>query len=189
MLSNSLILSYKYLIGDVFYDAEKDEIVEVTGYNATIGDKVYKGLVRAYFGGTQRCTLESNMIYQARLDTMRRYRSLRELELSLMKRNTKTVNYKIYYFDNPMKRGENATEITITLSGISKLAKVLNNMKAKNPQRRISMVCIVDDSGAYISYVKFLKQEWAKQKWLTGYKERLLAYAKYESGYEIATGF
>jgi hypothetical protein len=187
-MPKSLILSYKYRIGDVFYDKDRDEVVEITGFNSVIGDKVYKGTIRTFMGKGTRVTLESNMIYQARLDNMRRYKSLQELELSKMNKSA-TINYKIYYFDTPMKVGQNATDVTIKLSGIKKLAEVLNNMKAKNPNRRITMVCIVDDNGTYLTYVKFLRQEWTKQQWLTGYKERMLAHAKYERGYEIATGF
>jgi hypothetical protein len=183
----SLIIKYKHRIGDVFYDPERDETIQIEGYNS-IANNIYKGVIYANFGYGTNVRLESNMLYESRLDKMEKYRSLKELELAKMKKDIK-VNYKIYYFDNPLKKGEQAKTITITLSGVTKLAKVLNTMKKRNPARRISMVCIVDDNDRYIDYVKFLKQEMAKQQWLTGMKERLLAHAKYERGFEIATNF
>src|SRR5690606_11809881 len=100
----------------------------------------------------------------------------------------KTTSYKIFYFDNP-KTGGSIENTTVNLTSIRKLAKLLNLMKKRNPDRRITMVTIVDENGKYVDYVRFLNKEIAEQKWLTGYKERLLAYAKHHRGYEVATNF
>jgi hypothetical protein len=79
--------------------------------------------------------------------------------------------------------------MTLKLSGISQLCKTLNNMLKKFPERRITLVSIVNEEGIYQNHVKFLRQEIQNQKFLTGMKERLLAHAKYERGFEVSIGF
>jgi hypothetical protein len=75
------------------------------------------------------------------------------------------------------------------MTGIRALRKMLNSMVKRNPTRRIITVSVLDDDGYYISSVKFLTKEIKEQVFLTGMKERLLAHAKYECGYEVATNF
>lgn len=66
-------------------------------------------------------------------------------------------------------------QIDITLPNVKSLAKYLNRMVKSN--KRVIACQLIDAQGKYVTSVKFLQSEYASQRWLTGYKERLLANA------------
>lgn len=167
---------FKYKVGDRFYDPDCGDMIEITGFNYEL--KTYKGTVEYHLGGNAT-HLKSNMIYESRLDRMVFYDSNKN-------EKEEAVNYRIYYFDNKKKESR-ATQYDVTLTNIRALAKMLNSLVRRG--KRIVLVSIIDDNGKYVNSVKFLKKEIDEQKFLTGLKERLLAHAKYECGYEIATNF
>jgi hypothetical protein len=94
------------------------------------------------------------------------------------------VNYKIRYTDRGASSGSPISDFVAPLQNIRSLAKFLNSFKRKNPLFFIIVVTLEDKDGKFINTVKFLPIEMATQKWLTGYKERLLATALHR-GYEI----
>jgi hypothetical protein len=167
---------FKYKIGDRFLDKKFNDTVEITGYNNTFG--CYEGRIEMNFG-KKTITKESNVIYESRLDSM----------VMLGKKTDKkedVFTYNIYYFEGVVKK---AKQHKVELSNIKALAKLLNSWVKINPKRKIVLVTLLDENGIYVGNVKFLKQEMKEQKFLTGMKERLLAHAKYECGYEVATNF
>jgi hypothetical protein len=58
----------------------------------------------------------------------------------------------------------------------------LNGFVKRNTDSEVLVVFIVDSKGEHQKNTRFLPSEYAGQQWLTGYKERLLAYAKEECG-------
>lgn len=180
------VYTFKYKIGDIFLDPKQGNIIEITGYN--YGKLLtYKGDILTKSGNTTT-TIKTNTIYESALDRLERYDSLSALMDSKKKDG---VNYRIHYVDlNPDKtESRKVDHTTITMTGIRALTKMLNSMKKRKPNRRIVMVSVVDDEGKYLTSVKLLPEEIRKQVFLTGMKERLLAYAKYQCGYDIAIGF
>lgn len=175
---------FKYKIGQVFHDTRNNDVVEITGFN--YNSKTYKGNVTYTIGGKET-EIESNLIFESRLDRMTRYDSmLAYRQLSKDKKET-VVNYRIYYFSKESKTQQSATQYNVSLSNVRALARLLNSLVKMG--KRVVLVSVVDDSGKFIDHVKFLKKEIDEQKFLTGMKERLLAHAKYECGYEVATNF
>jgi 1-aminocyclopropane-1-carboxylate deaminase/D-cysteine desulfhydrase-like pyridoxal-dependent ACC family enzyme len=174
---------FKYKVGDVFI-AKDGSIIEITGYN--YNGMSYQGRVTLK---DSNITINSHLIYESALNKMERYDSVSDM---VEKKKKDGVNYRIHYVDlDPNKKTikEKVSHIDITMSGIRTLAKLLNSVKKHNPNRRIVTVSIMDDKGQYIGNVKFLTKEIKEQVFLTGMKERLLAYAKYECGYEVSIGF
>jgi hypothetical protein len=181
------VFTFKHRIGEIFTD-ESGDIIEIAGYNYLHGS-CYRGKVTIDLNGSPT-TFDSNFIYEDRLEKMTKVNS-REEAINLTKK--KETIYKIYFFEyNPNTtsvKGQKAQNMTLKLSGISQLCKTLNNMLKKFPERRITLVSIVNEEGIYQNHVKFLRQEIQNQKFLTGMKERLLAHAKYERGFEVSIGF
>lgn len=179
-----VVFDFRYRIGEKFID-DFGNITEITGYNYLLN--CYQATITFKVDGTA-VKVQSSIIQESNLSRLKIYKPIEELA-----KVEKGVNYKIYYFDNnPTKelRGQKAENITITLyGGVRALAKMLNSMKKRNPHRKITMVAIVSDTGIYLDHVRFIPQEIKTQKFLTGMKERLLAHAKYERGYEVAIGF
>jgi hypothetical protein len=181
------IYTFKYKIGDVFYDPNQGNIIEITGYNYS-AIVTYKGDITTKNASTTTI-IKTNTIYQSALDKLERYDSLSNLMDSKKKNG---INYRIHYVDLDTSKKvvkEKVKHTTMTMTGIRALAKMLNSMIKRNPNRKIIMVSVVDDQGIYLKSVKFLPEEIKKQVFLTGMKERLLAFAKYECGYDIAIGF
>jgi hypothetical protein len=169
------------MIGDTFIDSNYDDTIEITGYNYM--SRTYQGNIMMRFGKKIR-TVKSNMIFEGRLDKMTQLFT-KNTGVSLKK--DKPINYRIYYFEEG--QGNRSIQQDVQLSNIRALAKMLNSMVKVHPKRRVIMVAILDDNGVYVEQVKLLKKEIKDQKFLTGMKERLLAHAKYECGYEVATSF
>jgi hypothetical protein len=93
-------------------------------------------------------------------------------------------NYTICY--RPDTRGSGAvTRQTIAVKDVRGLARFLNKFKENNPNYIILVAFVSDDSGKFKRVVNFLPAEYKAQKWLTGWKERLLANAK-DQGYELS---
>jgi hypothetical protein len=95
----------------------------------------------------------------------------------------KNPTYTICYRSDRQGSGPVMRQI-VSLSGVRSLAKFLNNFKKNNPNYVILVAFVSDDDGKYLSNVKFLQAEYRAQRWLTGYKERLLANAV-EQGFDI----
>jgi 1-aminocyclopropane-1-carboxylate deaminase/D-cysteine desulfhydrase-like pyridoxal-dependent ACC family enzyme len=190
-----MVITFKYRIGDVFL-GDNDTIVEVIGYNYT--NNTYKTKATMMIDGVSE-TMENEFLTDHYLEICEKFSSMKECENFIAKRNdemnkktkkgkTPTAYYKIYYLEEESKQKQ-ADTITIPLPSIKKLASVLNKMKAKNPNRRIITVCVVDEVGYFLSSVKLLPQEIKQQYFITGMRQRLLAHAKYECGYEVSIGF
>lgn len=178
-----MVYTFKYRIGEVFL-TQDESIIEITGYN--YNGMTYQGLVT--MSGHSN-TLKSNVIYEGALNKMERFDNMASMMNSKKKDG---VNYRIHFVDlDPKKKStkEKVIHTDLTMTGIRALCKMLNSMVKRNPKRRIITVSILDNDGYYISSVKFLPKEIKEQQFLTGMKERLLAHAKYECGYEVATNF
>lgn len=93
------------------------------------------------------------------------------------------VNYKIVYKDKGIPNSR-LIHFRIVLPNIRSLAKQLNNFIKRNPEYEVVAAYIVDKDDLFVTDVKFLKAEYKAQRWLTGWKERLLAHAV-DRGYEI----
>lgn len=172
---------FKYGVGDTFVDTETGDKFEITGFNYTTG--TYQGNIIMQFGSKTKI-VKTNLIFESKLEKMAMF--VGGVKPTVNKKKDSLINYRIYYFEE----GQNKSiQKDIQLTNIRALAKYLNSLVKVNSKRRIIMVCILDDNGVYVEQVKFLKQEFKEQKFLTGMKERLLAYAKYECGYEVATSF
>jgi hypothetical protein len=74
---------------------------------------------------------------------------------------------------------------TISVKNIRHLAMYLNTFRKNNPHYIILVAYLSNDEGVYTKVVKFLPAEYKAQRWLTGWKERLLANAV-ENGYDIS---
>lgn len=96
----------------------------------------------------------------------------------------KTVNYKVVYRDLKGASRKETTFFTASLPNVKSLAKMLNAFARKNPNLEVLACYIVNNEGIFIGTVKFLDAEYAAQKWLTGWKERLLAVAL-ANGYDL----
>jgi hypothetical protein len=91
------------------------------------------------------------------------------------------ANYRIYF----KKQNSNQMfEFKVVLPGIKSLAKFLNNHLKRHREKQIVLVHLVDSKNVFITNVKFLREEYVNQKFLTGHKERLLAKAL-SDGYEL----
>lgn len=174
---------FKYNIGDVFIDMEHGDIFEITGFNYVSG--TYTGIITMKFGKTTK-TSHTNLIFESNLDKLSMHVDNKQSTLMNRKKDS-LINYRIYYFEEGS--GNRSIQKDIQLSNIKSLAKYLNSIIKIHPKRRVIMVSILDDNGMYVEQVKLLKKEIKEQKFLTGMRERLLAYAKYECGYELATNF
>jgi hypothetical protein len=178
--------AYKHNIGDVFLEDDGD-IHEIIGFNYK--ENRYKVKVLSEYSDGTKIEVETDFASDRNLDKFKKFSSMKELKKMS---NYKSVNYKIYYFD-PLTDGDTkvqkAENITITMTSSRQLFRMLNNMRKRNPQRRVTMVAIVDSSGKFLTHVRLLPQEINRQKFLTGKKERLLAHAKYTCGYELKIGF
>lgn len=93
--------------------------------------------------------------------------------------------YRIYYIEDGMKSSD---YITVNATSVKKLAKQLNTMKKRWPKRRILQCCVFDSSNKYVDFVRFLDFEYQRQEWLTGYKERLLAYGLVKHKLNLSVG-
>lgn len=100
----------------------------------------------------------------------------------------KQIRYKIWYIDKSKKSEGSwkADNSILVLGSVKALAKRLNGLVKANPQYKIVAVSVVNKDGVVKKHVKLLTKEINEQKFITGYKERLLAYAKYELGYDIS---
>lgn len=182
------VYTFKYRVGDIFLDPTEGNIIEITNFNYI--DNCYTGKVEIkYDGGNKSTTMFSKLIYEYALDKMERYDSMNAMVEQQKKKNG--ITYKIHYIEkdpNSTKiKGEKVNHTNMTMTGIRALAKMLNSMVKRNPNRRIIMVSIVDDNDKFLTHVRFMPQEISQQKFLTGMKERLLAHAKHELGYEVVT--
>jgi hypothetical protein len=180
----SPVYTFKYRLGDVFM-TQDGGIIEITGYNYL--GMTYAGKVTLANSGT---ILETKVIYEGMLNKCQKFDSLDSL-MSFMKKD-KGVTYRIHYVDlDPAKKNtkEKVNHTDITMTGIRALARMLNSMRKRNPNRRIVTVSVINEQGIYVTSVKFLPEEIKRQEFLTGMKERLLAHAKYNRGYEVAIGF
>lgn len=171
---------FRYKIGDKFIDNDYGDTIEIKGYNYMA--KSYLGVITLHIGD-KVSTIESNMIYENRLNNM----SMIIDKPSKKYKKDETINYRIYYFEEG--KGNRPIQRDVKLSNIRALVRYLNSTIKTYPKRRIVMVAILDENGTYAGQVKLLRKEIQEQKFLTGMKERLLAYAKYECGYEVATNF
>jgi hypothetical protein len=181
-----MVYTFKYRIGEVFL-AEDESIIEITDYN--YNGMSYQGDVMLKMRDGKVTTLKSNIIYEGSLNKMERFDNMASL---MSKKKKDGVHYRIHFVDlDPKKKNskEKVNHTDLTMTGIRALCKMLNSMVKRNPTRRIITVSVLDDDGYYISSVKFLTKEIKEQVFLTGMKERLLAHAKYECGYEVATNF
>lgn len=110
--------------------------------------------------------------------------------VDLMATRNKEVRYKIWYIDKGKSQKLNgrwkADNSELLLGSVKSLAKRLNKLVKANPQYKIVAVSVVDEKGVVKKNVKFLPKEINEQKFITGYKARLLAHAKYELGYDIS---
>lgn len=171
------IFLFKYKIGDKFENG--NGIIEITGYNHHL--ETYKGI--AHFKNSS--SIDFTSIDESILDNMTKIKE----EDSMV---SSKIRYVVYYYDldddGNIKKGQTANKIEVNVDGVCALAKTLNRM-VKNYKRRVTLVTIVDERGVYLNRVEFLTQEIKEQVFLTGMKERLLAHAKYVSGYEISIGF
>jgi hypothetical protein len=172
---------FKYKIGDVFVNNQFGDTIEITGFNYL--SRTYKGNIKMKFKKTTK-TVKKEIIFESDLNKMAQVLPNGK-GVSLKK--DKLINYRVYYFEEG--QGNRSIQSDVSLTNIRALAKYLNSMLRINPNRRVIMVAILDDNGIYLEQVKFLKKEFKEQKFLTGMKERLLAHAKYECGYEVATSF
>lgn len=64
-----------------------------------------------------------------------------------------------------------------TLPNVKSLAKYLNGLVKRKKYLHVIACYVEDKDEKFISNVKFLQSEYASQRWLTGYSERLLANA------------
>jgi hypothetical protein len=179
------VFKFKYRIGDMFTNAQGDS-VEVTGYNHIFG--CYKTKTIMKFENMEM-PLESALVGERELDKMKKVNNEEELNKMAM---ADRVRYKIYYFEQEagqIIKGTKVESFTVELTSVRALAKMLNGLRKRNPNRRITLVSVVDENDKYLAHVKFLPQEIVQQKFLTGWRERMLASAKYERGYEVAIGF
>lgn len=176
---------FKYMIGDVFADPNyTGDTIEITGFNYLSG--TYQGVINMKFG-KKYSTQRTNLIFESRLDRMNFVENKKVVTVVEEPKN-KVFNYRIHYF-SPEVGGTRSLQRDVRLSNVRALAKLLNTMVKTNSKQRIIMVSVLDENGIYLSSVKFLKREIKEQKFLTGMKERLLAHAKYECGYEVAINF
>lgn len=171
---------FKYVIGDKFADPEHEgDSIEITGYNWL--SRTYQGVVNMKFGNVYK-RQTNHLIFESKLDKMAMI-----VEPFVEKPKETKFHYRIHYFDT--KTANTSRQQDVTLTNIRALCKLLNSMVKIKPDRRIITVSVIDENGCYVSSVKFLRREIKEQKFLTGMKERLLAHAKYECGYEVATNF
>jgi hypothetical protein len=93
---------------------------------------------------------------------------------------TKDIKYKylICYRDDSIKKASGRiNRIEAEFTGVRSLAKFLNSFKTSNPSYFVLIALMQGDGGKTYKPVRFLNPEYKAQKWLTGYKERLLANA------------
>jgi hypothetical protein len=90
--------------------------------------------------------------------------------------------YKVIY--RTKAELSSVTQQVIDLPNVKSLARYLNSLIRRHPDKEVLAVYIVDKNGRFIRSTKFLTDEFKHQYWFTGYKERLLANAL-EKGYEI----
>lgn len=171
---------FKYMIGDKLIEKETGDIYEITGFNYF--NNTYQGNIIMNFGNKIK-TVQTNYLFESRLNQLEMYNPKATI---IIPKDDKAINYRIYYFEEGSNK---SVQKDVQLSSIRALARLLNSMVKIDPKRRIIMVCILDSNGVYVEQVKFMKKEFRDQKFLTGMKERLLAHAKYECGYEVATNF
>lgn len=95
------------------------------------------------------------------------------------------ADYCICYRNDDEKSSGAIMKLTATVKDVRALAKLLNNFKGLNPDKIILVAYLVDDKGVFKKVVHFLPAEYKAQRWLTGWKERLLAGAK-EQGCDIS---
>lgn len=180
MTTTSAPSIFKYMIGDKFIDDKFGDTIEITGFNYV--SRTYQGNIYMKLGKRTK-TIHNNLIFESKLDRM----TLFVPSTTQVYKQDKSVNYRIYFFEGGS--GSRSIQRDVQLSNIRALARLLNSIVKNNPKRRVIMVAMLDDNGMYIGQVKLLKKEITEQKFLTGMKERLLAYAKYECGYEVETNF
>lgn len=92
--------------------------------------------------------------------------------------------YTFCYRDVTIEGSATMGKITVALNSVRSLARHLNRFKTINPNFRVLVAFISDGEGKFKSAVKFLSVEYEAQRWLGGYKERLLACAV-DQGYEL----
>ncbi|MNE73693.1 hypothetical protein D3C80_1697180 [compost metagenome] len=69
------------------------------------------------------------------------------------------------------------SQVYVEFPSVRHLAAHLNKYVAKNKTHRVITAYVCDEEGVFLKNVKFLQAEYRKQRWITGYKERLLANA------------
>jgi hypothetical protein len=178
------VYSFKYDIGDVFL-TQDGGVIEIT--SRSYMGMTYGGNVTLANSGT---ILKSRVIYEGTLNKCQKFDSINDL-MTFMKKD-KGVRYRVHYVDldpNIKDIKQKVNHTTITMTGVRALSRMLNSWRKRNPNRRFVMVSIVDENDTYITSVKFLPEEIRKQQFLTGMRERLLAHAKYERGYDVSIGF
>lgn len=105
------------------------------------------------------------------------------------KQKVENVYYTFHYRPDFYGEGGKASGVlarkTVALPNVRSLAKHLNKFILQNPRCKIFVVYVSDETGVKMhTTVKFLGAEYRAQRFLTGHKERLLAYAV-ENGYNI----
>jgi hypothetical protein len=91
-------------------------------------------------------------------------------------------DYKIVY----KRMGENKVNfIKVSLPHIRSLAKYCNRFVQNNPTCNILTVFLIDKEEVFNGSVKFLHSEYKNQKFITGWKERLLEVARNTQGIAV----
>lgn len=187
-----------YEIGDCFI-LKTNERIYITGLNFAVTPKCYIGVI--YHGKSapyvtkfltqdylsKECKPMSQAQRELFIATKFNQRGMVDLNMGKKKQVDKKVRYKIWVIrkDSDKDNGWEEYDRILELSSIRSLTKRLNLIKKKNPELKIVNVSIVDNDNRIIGQVKFIPREIATQKFITGYKERLLAHAKYTLGYDI----
>lgn len=197
-----LISLSKYPVGfwyviDGSYEGELDVVYLKSINTSVVNEKVYfaevhkaSGVVVTYFAFTEDklknpkrfSTKEGCLTYIKYLIKKRVEGALPDIKED---KKVTEYSYKIFYHQGTGDKNSYLDK-TVKLSGIRALARYLNRFKRDNPKFRVTVVTVVDDAGGYLSYVKFNREEVKNQRWITGKKERLLAHAKYELGYDLS---
>lgn len=190
----------KHQIGDCFI-SNMNERIMITGYNNNSSNQIAQN---RYYFALVYYKRETPKILQYMTDEFIDQScvkmSFKEKEIfmrshyhdrgavDLMAQRNKEVRYKIWYIDKGQKLNGRwkADNSELLLGSIKSLAKRLNRLVKANPQYKVVAVSVVDEKGIVKKNVKFLPKEINEQRFITGYKQRLLAHAKYELGYDIS---
>lgn len=153
------IPDFRHDIGDRFIDAYGSE-VEIVGYNMLDGS--YRGKI--HHSGR---TVNTDTIYEGALDAMTKTFA----KTALPKKGGAFYNYRIYYKQNGSKETKS---MVMRMSGFKGLMVVLNNLARTDANRRILFVNLQDIHGKFLSTVHITPEEYAEQKFISDFSERLI---------------